>query len=301
MELDVLGVDDASASPIGHGQAIAAGALGVGGVAVDAPQAAGGQQGGPGQDAVDLFLGLVEGVGAVAGDRPVDGQWVGGVVGRGDEVHGRQAGAQGDVGQLAQAGEQSLLDGPAGGVADVQDARQRVAALAGVGQLAGVVAVERDAGLVDQHALDQVRPLLGQQAHGRRQAQPGAGGQDVAGQQLRRIAGAPPDDAALGIVGVALLGPGGAGDDQDLALAVLGQAQGSGRAGDAGADDQDVSFNGIGLPLTPALSPMGEGFRGQAFAGGPGGHGGWFRDRRLFRWRSRHGPGPPAPGPGSTT
>ena len=128
VELHVLGVDDARAGPVGHGQPVAARAFGIGGVAVDAAQAAGGQDGGPGQVAVDGAPGLLEDVGAVAGDRLVDRQRVAGVVREGDQVHRRGRGDDADVGQPRRRGQQRLDDGLAGGVAHVQDARARVAA-----------------------------------------------------------------------------------------------------------------------------------------------------------------------------
>ncbi len=87
VELHVLGVDHPGAGAIRHRESVAARAHGVGGAQVDLAEPAGGQDGGAGEAADDLARGLLEHVGAHAGQRVVDGAAVAAVVGRGEQVH----------------------------------------------------------------------------------------------------------------------------------------------------------------------------------------------------------------------
>ena len=89
VELDVLGVDHARTGAVGHGETVAARAGRVGGAQEDLAEAAGGEQRGAGQAAVDAARALVEHVGADAGQRLVDGAPVATLVGRRQQVDGR--------------------------------------------------------------------------------------------------------------------------------------------------------------------------------------------------------------------
>ena len=126
MELDVFGVGDASAGPVCHRQAITAGSGGIGGVAIDAPDSAGGEDGFAGDDAVHHFGGAVKDVGAVTGDRLVGVERVGGVVGVGNQVDGGGIGHQLDVGLSAHGGGEGFDDTAPGAIADMQNPPARM-------------------------------------------------------------------------------------------------------------------------------------------------------------------------------
>ncbi len=98
MELDVLGVDDARPGPRRHRQPVAARAQGVGGVAVDAPNARRWRGRSRRQRAVDGAPVAVEDVRAVTGDRLVGVERVARVVRVGDQVDGGGIGEPLDVG-----------------------------------------------------------------------------------------------------------------------------------------------------------------------------------------------------------
>ena len=87
MELDVLSVDNPRTSPIGHRQPITSSPFGVGSMAVDAPQASGGEDSYPSQVTVDSEVGLVKNINPVAVDRLIDSQRIAGVVRECDQVH----------------------------------------------------------------------------------------------------------------------------------------------------------------------------------------------------------------------
>ncbi len=68
VELDKLHVAHGALGAVDHGYAVAGGHEGVGGGGVDSTHASGGHDSGPGEEGVDAPLGLVEDIGAVAGD-----------------------------------------------------------------------------------------------------------------------------------------------------------------------------------------------------------------------------------------
>ena len=136
VKLDVLGVDDPRAGAVGHGQPVAARAHRVGRAQEDLAEAAGGQHRGPGEAADHVSGSLVEHVSAHAGQRIVDRTAVAAVVRRRQQVHGRVAGEEPHSRVLRERRDQRALDRAAGGVGDVHDARQRVAALAAQRQAA---------------------------------------------------------------------------------------------------------------------------------------------------------------------
>ena len=159
MELDVLGIQDARPGARGHRQPVAARPGRVGGVAVNAPDAAGGQDGHRRQRAVDGFSLAVKDVCTVAGNWFVGCQRVTRVVGIGDQVHGGGLGQQFHVGALSQGGDQPLHDGPAGAVTHMQDAPTRMRAFLSIRDIAILFAVEGDARRADQDFLQQA-PVL---------------------------------------------------------------------------------------------------------------------------------------------
>jgi hypothetical protein len=134
-------------------------------------------------------------IGAHAGERFIDRQTVQAVVGGGQEVHRRVVRQQGHVGPCLQRLDQPLLDGPAGGVAHVQDAAGRVGRFADVLELAIGRAGKGHPQAVDQELLEQGRALARQQAHGLRIVVAVAGAHQVGGQQIGRVVGAAVDDA----------------------------------------------------------------------------------------------------------
>ena len=160
VELHVLGVDHAGAGAVRHGEAVAARAHRVGGAQEDLAEPAGGQDGGAGEAADDLARRLVEHVGADAGQRVVDGAAVAAVVRRCEQVDGRVAGEETHARVARERGDQRVLDGAAGGVGGVQDARQRVPALAAERETAVGPAVEGHVQPVEQDRLHQPRPAL---------------------------------------------------------------------------------------------------------------------------------------------
>ena len=189
----------------------------------------------------------VEQVGAVAGDGLVGGQRIPGVVGKGDEVDGREAGEKPHVGTAAQRGHQSVDDAQAGGVSHVDHPPARVGGLPSKNQLAGIPPIEGDPRLLHQDFLQQPRALFGQKPGGLRRAGSGSGGDDVGGKGFRRIVGAASHHASLGPAGVGLPGVLFVSDHRHPPPGIAGQAQGRGGSGDAAADDQDIGGAGTGL------------------------------------------------------
>ena len=232
VELDELHVRDAAAGPPGHRDAVARRRVGVGRVAVDLPGAAGGQNDGARRQRLDALGVDVQRVDAVDAWR-----FVALHVARRDEVQRHPALEQPDVGVAPRHGQQLIVDGLAGGVGRMGDAAHRMAALARQVQAHGTGVVGRE-----RHALRH------QPAHGRRAALGDEAGRafvDEAGTGVLRVA----HMAVDGVVAAqhaddAALGPGRGGLGQ-LALGQhddghgVGQVQGYGEAGQAGADDDD--------------------------------------------------------------
>ena len=96
-------------------------------------------------------------------------------------------------------------------------------------------------GLVDQHLANQPRTLFREQGgrRGVREARPG--GHDVRSEALGRIRFASVDDAALGVPGVAFLGPVVLGDHHDAGACLRGGER-RGTARQAAADHEHVDF-----------------------------------------------------------
>ena len=255
VKLDVLGVDDPRAGPVGHGQPVAPGAFGVGGVAVDAPQPARRQYRCSGEVPVHPSRGPVQHVRAVAGDGVVDGEGVAGVVGEGDEVHRRGVGHQADVGGFPQRGDQRPDDGLPRRVADMEDAGAGVGPLQAVGQVPVGLPVKGDVQFPNQQLLHQPGPLLRQDADGGGEAQAGPGGQHVLDQQIGAVVLSQGHDPPLRVAGVALLGVGRAGDQCHLSLAVARQEQRRRRPGNAATNDQDVGLYWFVRHFTPIRFP----------------------------------------------
>ena len=247
MELNVLGVDDARACPVGHGQAVSAGSRGVGGVVKDPAQAARGQHRESRQVAVDPARPAIEQIGAVAGDGSVGGQRIPGVMGKSDEIHGREAGEKRDVGTAAQYRHQPFDDAQAGGVSHVDYPPARMGSLVSINQLTGIAAVERDSCLLHQNLLQQPGTLFRQKPGGLRRAGSGPGGDDVGGQGFRSVVQTLPHHPSLGPAGVGLLGILLASDDGYPAPGIAGQAEGCGGPGNAAADDQDIGGAGTAV------------------------------------------------------
>ena len=247
MELDVLGVDDAGTRPVGHGKAVAAGSRGVGGVAEDPAQAAGGQDRESGKAPVDPAGLAIEQIGAVAGDGLVGGQRIPGVVGKGDEVDGREAGEKPHVGTAAQRGHQPFDDAQTGGVSHVDHPPARVGGLPSKDQLAGITAIEGDPRRLHQDFLKQPRTLFGEKPGGSRRAGSGSGGDNVGSQGFRPIVRAASHHASLGPAGVGLHGVLLASDHGHPPPGISGQAKGRGGSGNTAADDQDIGGAGTAL------------------------------------------------------
>ena len=170
--------------------------------------------------------------------RPVADLDVGRMMLRRQQIDRRHLRGQRDVRLVLDAIEQRRLDGAAGGVAGVDDARQRVRPFLRQIELALFADGEGDVHLIEQQFLDDARPFDGEEAHRLFVREPGAGGDDVLDQLGGRVAFALVDDPALCPEGVAVLRIGGLRDEQDFDPRA-GQAERRGQPGDAGADDED--------------------------------------------------------------
>ena len=199
MELDVLGIQDARPGARGHRQPVAARARRVGGVAVNATDPAGGQDGDRRQRAVDRFSLAVKDIGAVAGDRFVGCQRVTRVMGIGDQVHGGGLGQQFHVGAFPQGGDQPSHDGPAGPVPHVQDAPPRSVRLPVQTRDHHPFRGRRRCPPCRSGPPAAGRSFLGQDARCLGQECTCAGGEDVFHQQVGAVIQPAADDAALGI------------------------------------------------------------------------------------------------------
>ncbi len=121
MELDVLGIDDPRPGPGGHRQTIAARPRRVGRVAVNPPQAAGGQDGFGRQGAVNSLALMIEDIRAITGDRLVGIERVARMMGIGDQINGGGIRQQFDIRLAADSAHQALDNGVAGAVANMQN------------------------------------------------------------------------------------------------------------------------------------------------------------------------------------
>ena len=167
------------------------------------------------------------------------------VVGGGQQVHRGVTGQEGDVRVGAHRLDQGDLDGLAGVIRHVQDARDRMAALARQRKLAVFGEIKLDRGTLEQDYVDALWALHGQDVHRDRVAVVVAGANDVLSQERRRVVHAPVDDTALRVERIRLLRVVRAGHDDDL-HALVGQLQRRRRAGNPAAQDQDFGFDVFG-------------------------------------------------------
>ena len=241
MELDVFGVDDARPGPAGHRQTVPPCPGWVGGVAEDAANAAGRQDGDRGKCAVDGFPFSVKDIGTMAGYGCVGRQGIARMVGVGDQVHRGGIGQQLNVGVFLQRADQPLHDGFSRSIPHVEDAPPRMGSFLPVLHVAVLMVIEDDARCPDQHLLEQVRSFLGQDARRPGQGCPCTGGQDVRHQQVGAVVLTAADDPALSVARIRLVRVLFTGDEDDAPLGVLRQLQRGGGSRDSRADDQYVS------------------------------------------------------------
>ena len=129
VELHVLGVDDPRAGALGHHYAVPDRVARVRRVQIDLAEASGGEDGEIGEHRVDVVGAVVEQIRARAFvGEPVADLDVGRMVMRGEQIDRRDLRRQRDVRLAFHAIEQRVLDGAAGGIAGVDDARHRVRA-----------------------------------------------------------------------------------------------------------------------------------------------------------------------------
>ncbi len=244
VELHEFHVRHPAAGAPRHGDAVAGGHVRVGGIQVHLGGAAGGQHHRTRQNHVGFAGFDVVHIGPAATTfftlLPV-----GAVVLLQNQVHGDPVLKKLYIVALLDAVDQRAGDRHPGGVGGVDDAPVAVAALAGqvVGQGIGLGALQ--AGkvhpLVDQPA-DRARPVFHRVAHRVVMAQAAAGQVGVAHVALQGVVAVEHrGHAALGVVS-ACMGEFTLG--QQRRLHAVGQAQGHGKAGGAGADDQNVVAEG---------------------------------------------------------
>ncbi|CAI8777222.1 Transcriptional regulator [Pseudomonas marginalis] len=220
-----------------HGNAVAAGAVGVAGIEVDLGGAAGGEDGEARTISIHFAAGAVEHIGAEAAfARQAQALF-------GDQVDSDALFQQFDVGALAGLVEQGPEDRGTGGIGGVDDTAMAVAAFAGQMELeAAVIAAcvfiaGEGHALVDQ-PLDRLAAMLDGEAHRVFVAQAAAGVEGVFNVGLHRI----------GVVqhrGDTALGPecrtvGQVAFAQDGNAQVAGKGQRKAQAGRAAADHQDI-------------------------------------------------------------
>ncbi|MCY1421134.1 hypothetical protein D9M71_367800 [compost metagenome] len=237
VELVELKVGHPATGTPGHGDAIAAGAVGVAGVQVDLGRAAGSQHGEAGAEGVDLSGIAVQDIGpqaaiAVLAQAPL-----------GDQVDCHPLLQQLDVRAQARLCQQGGEDRRPRGIGGVDDAPMAVAAFTGQVEfkaavfVAGVFVTGKRHALVDQ-PLNRFAAMLNGEAHGVFMAQAAAGIEGVFDVGLHRV----------GVVqhrGHATLGPEGRAIGE-VALAehgdaqVTGEGQGQAEAGGAAADHENI-------------------------------------------------------------
>ena len=230
VELHEFHVGNPAARPPGHGDAVAGRALGRGREEIDPARAAGGEDRRPGGEGLDLPGRRVERIDAP--DMAV--ARIALAMAGGDEVDRDHVGDHRDVGMGMRRLLQRLLDGPAGGVVDMDDPAVAVPALAGqVPALAVAVAGEGHAQL--RQPRDRRRRVLDHELDRGAVVEAGAGDHRVLDMRLERVAGLEHRrDPALRPAGRALaLG-------QHRHLEALREVERRRQPGRAGADDQDV-------------------------------------------------------------
>jgi 3-dehydroquinate synthase len=229
VELDEFDIADDGAGAPGHGDAIAGGDIGVGGVLVDAAEAAGGEQDGVGEDGVAFA------VAGVVGDGAADLAILHEQIGNGGEAE------EADVGKGGGFPIEGAGDFTAGGIAvGMEDA------VAGVGAFAAEdedAAFPIELGAPFEEFLDDAGAFGDEGADGVRVAETIAGGEGillVEGDLV--IVGKGGGDASLRILGGRLM-EGVLGEDEHLA--VFGKGNGGPQAGDASPDHQKVTNNAV--------------------------------------------------------
>ena len=211
---------------------------GVGRVEIDLTQAAGGEDRFAGEMRPDLSASSVEQVRPDDRGRAVPIRQVRRVVRKREQVDGRRSQEPLDVRLAPQSLDERLLDRRAGLVLDVKNPGHGVRALESP-MKAGPFSIEGHLELVDQEPIHQVRTLARQKENRLGRAETVARALDVVGEALGRVAGRAGDDAALSVIGVGLLGFGGARDERDARPGARGRERRR-AAGHARAQDQDV-------------------------------------------------------------
>jgi hypothetical protein len=248
VELHELHVGERGAGPIRDRHAVAGRDVGVAGVEVDLPGSAGGEQRDAGLEADHRATARVEHVGAQRAIRPRQARPP-----TGEQVHPAVVLEQADVGVGARSPEQHALDLAPRGVAAVEDAPVRVAALAaeieGSPAPRGVVPGRIEVRPELEQGLDHLRAPLDHVLDYVRVAESRPGFERVPRVGLEGIVvGLHGGDPALRPVGGGVRRP-LLGHDRDRAA--IGHAQGIEEPCDAAAQDQDVEAERIrhcGIP-----------------------------------------------------
>ncbi len=200
MKLHILRVDDPRPGPMRHCQPVSPGAGRVGGIAVNAPHAAGRQDGLGCQGAMNGPPVLVKHVGPIAGHRAVSVQRIAGVMRISDQVHRSGAGQQLNVGAVLHRRHQSLNDGLARAIANMQNSAAGMGRFFGIGQAAIWAVVKMDPAFVNQQVFQQFWPLTCQNCRRRRVGGPRPRVDNIGRQQFWSVCFAAVDDAPLGVV-----------------------------------------------------------------------------------------------------
>ncbi len=236
VELDEFHVRHPAARAPGHGDAVAGGRVGVGGVEIDLARATCRQHGVGCGNGLHFAAGVVQHVEAVAA---VARQ---AKLARSDQVHREVVLDDRDIGMLARLLAQGGHDGMAGGVRRVDDAPAAMPAFARqvVAEFRLVVAGERHAA-VDQ-PLDGFAPMLDDVARGAVIAKAGARHQGVLRVLIVAVARVQDSgNAALGPVAGALRHGTFANDDNPMGV---GQLQRDRQTGQSAADNGDIEVHG---------------------------------------------------------
>ena len=227
VELDELHVPDPAAGPPGHGDPVAGRGVRVRRVAVDLADAAGREHDGRRRKRLDALPVDVERVDAVAA-----GGLVAVEMARGDQVDRHPALAHRDVRVAAGAGEERLVDRPAGRVGGVGDAPDGVAALPRQVQAQRPLGIRRERHALLDEPLDRLAAVLGDEARRVLVDQAGPGLLGVADVEVDAVVVAQhAHDAALGPRGGRLV-EAALGEQDDRVP--IGEMEGDRQSGEAG-------------------------------------------------------------------